>query len=44
VFLTDAQIDLDITAAQSASQSSNLHVWTIVAVRDDDLRLLHFSA
>jgi nitroreductase len=34
--VSDAQIDLVITAAQSASQSSNLQVWSVVAVRDDD--------
>lgn len=34
--VTDAQLELVITAAQSASQSSNLQVWSVVAVRDND--------
>jgi nitroreductase len=34
--ITEEHIDLVIAAAQSASQSSNLQVWSVVAVRDDD--------
>lgn len=32
--VTDAQLNLIIAAAQSASQSSNLQVWSVVAIRD----------
>lgn len=32
--ITDAQLELIIAAAQSGSQSSNLQVWSVVAVRD----------
>ncbi|KAB1640694.1 NADPH-dependent oxidoreductase [Gulosibacter chungangensis] len=32
--VTDAQLELIIAAAQSGSQSSNLQVWSVVAVRD----------
>lgn len=32
--VTDAQLELFIAAAQSGSQSSNLQVWSVVAVRD----------
>ncbi|MDJ1372207.1 NADPH-dependent oxidoreductase [Gulosibacter molinativorax] len=32
--VTDAQLELIVAAAQSGSQSSNLQVWSVVAVRD----------
>jgi nitroreductase len=34
--VTDDQVELIIAAAQSASQSSNLQVWSVVAVRNAD--------
>ncbi|SJM50864.1 NADPH-dependent oxidoreductase [Gulosibacter sp. 10] len=34
--VSDAQLELLIAAAQSGSQSSNLQVWSVVAVRDQD--------
>lgn len=34
--VTDAQLNLIVAAAQSGSQSSNLQVWSVVAVRDQD--------
>ncbi|MGK0722397.1 NADPH-dependent oxidoreductase [Leucobacter sp. W1478] len=32
--VTDAQLELIVTAAQQASTSSNLQVWSVIAVRD----------
>lgn len=34
--VTDAELELIVAAAQSASQSSNLQLWSVVAVRDAD--------
>ncbi|MGO1543054.1 MAG: NADPH-dependent oxidoreductase [Gulosibacter sp.] len=34
--VTDAQLNLIVAAAQSGSQSSNLQVWSVVAVRDQE--------
>ena len=33
--VTDAQLELIVTAAQRASSSSNLQVWSVIAVRDE---------